>query len=457
MDDDTDENVNVTIQPSDITIGLIAALILLCFCTILVCQRLIRRGVVRNVIWKFILPEERPPFSIYPTTQGNDKYDSSYPKVQQDQYPQDKSSSGHNVSVVQIADIPEEEPSIVGVSSRTWVQSATASGLSTSEDGYLRIQTMLSNLEEFPVNLLRSMILEDATSSSNLFGSDEKGDESTVIIPFEGRQVVLKYPSCEVVSVSPSLVQGHRDDTNCQTDDEPLWRVESYSPMNEEPKVKYEESDTSRVNSKSILKLGMKSRTFSSRSKARAIINIAESLCRINSDSLSPNINEEGFCTEEEDEERTSAIRQSTRSHEVSIYESIVLANVGNNEPRHRSYLNIPNASPRRNLRVTRKSSKSSRSEKKARASEDEESLSNPRPRARGEQVDQRSINEDSMKSWTKNASKSQKPSIPEKRIIHDTRSTEVKHYISYPVNPQNWPLEEVAYDSICLNSLDKG
>jgi len=449
MDNDEDKNVNVTIQPSDFTIGLIAAIILLCLCTFLVCLRLGRRGVVRNVIWKFIVPEERPPISISPTTPGEDKYLPEW-------HPQDKSSSGHNVNVVQFAEIPEEEPSIVGFGSRTYVHSATASGLSSNDEGYMRIQTMLANLEEFPVQLLKSMILEDATSSSNLFGSDERGDESTVVIPFEGRQVVMKYPSCEVVSVSPSLVQGHRDDTNCQTDDEPLWRVESYSPMNQDPKVKYEETDTSRVISKSIYKLSMPSRTFSSKSKARTIINISESLCQINSDSLSPNINEEGFCTEEEDEERTSAIRQSTRSHEVDIYESIVLSNVGNYEPRRRSYLNVPNASPKRNLRVTRISSKS-RSDNKARASEDEESLSNQRARARGEHVDQRSINEDSLKSRTKNASKSQKRSIPEKRIIHDTRSTEAKHYASYPVNHQNWPLEEVAYDSIRLNSLSNG
>jgi len=445
MDNDEDENVNVTIQPSDFTIGLIVAIIiLLCLCTFLVCLRLVRRGVVRNVIWKFIVPEQRPPIRISPTTPGEDKYQPEW-------HPQDKSSSGHYVNVIQFAEIPEEEPSIVGVGSRTYVQSATASGLYANEEGDRRIQTMLANLEEFPVHLLRSMILEDATSSSNLFSSDERGDESTVIIPFEGRQVVMKYPSCEVVSVSPSLVQGHRDDTNCQTDYEPLWRVESYSPMNEDPKVKYEETDTSRM-TKSILKLSMPSRTFSSKSKTRTIINISESLCRINTDSFSPNINEEGFCTEEEDEERPSAIRQNTRSHEVSIYESIVLTNVGNNEPRHRSYLNIPNASPRRNLRVTRISSKSSRSDKKVR--EDEESISNQRARARGEPVDQRSINEDSIKSRTKNASKSQKRSIPEKRIIHDTRSTEAKHNISYPVNPQNWPLEEVAYDSIYLNSF---
>jgi len=457
MDNSEDENVNVTIQPSDLTIGLIAAIILLCFCYFLVCLWLARRGVVRNVVWRFIVPEEKPTISIYPTTPGDDRYNLRYPQVQWEQHPQDKPSSGHNVNVVQMAEIAEEEPSIVHVGSRTYVQSATASGLSTDEDGYLRIQTMLANLEELSINVLRSMILEDATSSSNFFGSDERGDESTVLIPFEGMQVVMKYPSCEVVSVSPSLVQGHRDDTNCQTDDKPLWHVESYSPMNDDPKVTYEESDTSRVISKSVVKLSMPSRTFSSRSKARTIVNIAESLCRINSDSLSPNINEEGFCTEDEDEERTSAIRQSTRSHEVSIYDSIVLANVGNNEPRHRSYLNIPNTNSSRNLRVTRISSKSSRSDIKARASEEEESMSNQRARARGEQVDQCNVNEDTMKPWTKTPSKSQKRSIPEKRIIHDTRSSEAKHYKNYPVNPQNWTLEEVADDSICLHSLSRG
>jgi len=458
MDNEDDENLHVTIEPSYLTIGLIVSIVLLTLCSFVICLRRGRRAVVR-IIWQFITSENEPPIQIYREKPWDEENCTTIPKVQLKQSPRGSSSLRFNGNVIQMTErrAIEEEPSIVGVgNSRTYGVSGNASGLSADED--LQIYSMLSNLED-PRTLLKSMILEDATSDSNLFSLDEKGDDSTVYVSigsYDGRQVVMKYPNREVVSITPSLDQGWRDDTNCHTpEEERLFSVESYSPMNREAKVQYEESDTSRMVSKSVLTMrSVQSRTFSSRPKARAIMNISESLRPVYSESLSPvfSLGDE-FCTEEEDDEKTSPVRQSVqRAHEVSI-ESIVLANVGNPVLRHnRSYLNIPNGSS-----PHKRGSRIARNKRTRAASEDEESISHqPCARVRGEQVD-RSLNEDSMKSLTKNASKSQKRSMPEKQIIHDTRPTETKHYLNYHVNSQMWHLEESRCDSIRLDSLSKG
>jgi len=311
-----------------------------------------------------------------------------------------------------------------------------------AEGGNLRIQTILKNIEELPIDLLKSMIIEDITSDSTMLTSEEKGDESTVMVVLDGKKVIMKYPSREVVSISGTS-----------------W-IDSYSPMNKE------QPDTPGISNRSMFSvkpLQSLSRTFNSRSKTRTIINISESLCPISLESLNPIINMlDEVCSDEEEKDKPTYLPPIIRGHEVSI-ESVILSNSGPSLPNviHKTYLDIPNACPNniKHNKIARIISKSSRSERKIQiVIEDEESRSHhPVMQARGERIDSRSINEDSMKSLTKNASKSQKRSLKDKGIIYDTQPTEKKQYVSNPVNSQIWSLEESAYESICLKSLSNG
>jgi len=443
---DGDEDVNVTIQPSKGTIALIVVTVVFSLCLCLICLFFLcpRRG------------RETVEITCFPKEDGKNMVPRRVFRVSRENSDIEPPPSGFNKSVTHLTECRstvEEEPSLVDS------QTYRRIDITDDEDGKMRIQSMLENLDEIPANLLRSMIMDDATSSSNFFSSDERGDESTVLFMFEGKQVVMKYPSCELVSISHS----RREDTNCQTEEDGLFPVESYSPMNRDQKLKLEESDISRVVSKSILtyrSIQSKSRTFNSRSKSkpRTIINISESIYPVYSETLLPIVDMgDEMCTEEEEDTKTAPVRQ-VRSHEVSVG-SLVLSNVGPTVPqKHGAFLNIPNTSPntsKKHLRITRTNSKGGHSNKKTKpVSEDEESLSHqPRARVRGEQIDYSSIHEDSMKSLTKNVSKSQKRTM---QIIHDTRTTETIEYLNYPGNSQIWPLEESAYDSIYLKSLSK-
>lgn len=435
MHDANDGNVEVSIKRSDFIIGVIVFTVFLSLCLLLLCLRRGRRGV------NLVISENPHPISFDPRKEGEDSVQVS---------PSAK-LCGLGMTLTACRST-EEEPSQVDVDlsqSYGYGQMGVTSILEgvdhgvDGEEGKLRIQAILKHIEELPVDLLKSMIIEDLTSDSTMVTSDEKGDDSTVLVVLDGQKVIVKYPNREVVSISGTS-----------------W-IDSYSPMNKEQKGKYEVSHTpGAISNRSMINvkpLQSQSRTLNSRSKTRTIINISESICPTSLDSVTPVVNVlDGVCSEDEekDKDKLSYLPQES-------IESKVLSNAGPTLPHviHKSYLDIPNSSSKtkREYKISRIISKNSRSERKIKiVSKAEESLSNyPRMQARGERVDSRSINEDSMKSVTKNASKSQKRAMRDKGIIYDTRPTETNQYISNPVNSQIWSLEESNYESICLNSLN--
>jgi len=432
MHDDNAGNVEVSIERSDFTIGVIVFGVFLSLCLLSLCLRRGRRGVNLEI-------SENPyPISFNPRKEGEDSVQIS---------PSAK-LCGHGITLTACRSTEEDSSQVDVDLSQSYGQMGVKSILEgvdhgvDGEEGKLRIQAILKHIEDLPVDLLKSMIIEDLTSDSNMITSDEKGDDSTVLVVLDGQKVIMKYPSCEVVSISGTS-----------------W-IDSYSPMNKEQKGKYEESHTpgaiSNRSMKSVKPLQSQSRTLNPFPKTRTIINISESIVPISLDSPNPIVNVlDGVCSEDEEEDKHSYLPQ------VSI-ESIVLSNKGPTLPHviHKSYLDIPNSSSKtkRQYKISRIISKNSPSEKKIKiVSEAEESLSNyPQMQARGERVDSRSINKDSMKSLTKNASKSQKRSMRDIEIIYDTRPTETNHCVCNPVNSQIWSLEESNYESICLKSLSK-
>jgi len=419
--------MEISIERADLTIGVIVFSVFLILCLLLLCMWRFRRGVNLEI------SENPRPISVNPKKEGEESIQVS----------PSPTHCGHGITQTECRST-EEEPSRENVDlSQPYGQVGVTSILRgvdhgvNGEEGKWRIHEILKNIEDLPMDLLKSMILEDLTSDSTMVTSDEKGDESTFLVLYDGKKVIMTYPGCEVVSISGAS-----------------W-IDSYSPMNKEQKGKYEESDTpGAISNKSLLSvnpLQSLTRTFNSRSKTRTIINISESLCPISLDSRTPIVNVKDEVCSEEEEDKPYYL-PNIRGYE----ESIVLPTTGPTLPHviHKSYLDIPNATPnsKRHYKIARVISRSSRSETTIKiVNEDEKSISNyPRMQARGERVDSRTINEDSKNSLTKNERKSPKRSVNDKGIIYDTRATETKQHLSNP-----WSLEEYAYESICLKSIN--
>jgi GTP-sensing pleiotropic transcriptional regulator CodY len=300
--------------------------------------------------------------------------------------------------------LTEEEPSSVEVeNNQTYGQVIISPALSDNEDSDLHIQSMLKNLDELPIHVYRSMIAEDVTSSSNVISSEDRGYESAVLCTLDERQLAMKYPGFEVTSISNNCIT-QREDTKCLSEEERLFPVEAYSPMNRELKVKYEESEISHAFSQSVLTIrsvASRSRTLNS---CTVQPNISESIYPVHSDSIYPIVYlGDDVCTEEEWDDNIS-FRHSAGGLEVSK-DSLILSNVEAAVPhlRHKGFLTVPNRSPnlKRHLRIVRVKSSSNRSDTNTRvASKDEESLTlQPCTQVRGKQVDySTSNNEDSMK-----------------------------------------------------------
>lgn len=149
------------------------------------------------------------------------------------------------------------------------------------EQGRLRIKEMLKKFNGLPVELLKSIIVEDVTSDSTMLTSDEKDGESSVLVVLDGSKLIKKNTSNESSSGTS--------------------RIGSYRPRNKEQNGKYEESHQSDTIPNSCM-LGLKnlqstSRISSSPSKTRKTITISESLCPIS------NVLDEE-CSDEEEEDK---------------------------------------------------------------------------------------------------------------------------------------------------------
>jgi len=204
----------------------------------------------------------------------------------------------------------EKSSSVEVVNNKEYGLVDTAPVLSDNEDGNSHIQSILKNLYELPIQVYRSMIVDDVTSSSTVNSQEEECSDSAALCTFDEFQLVMKYLRSEASSTPNSSIS--------------LFLVEDFSPMKREEKVKYEESDTSHAFSQSVL-------TDRSVARSSRILNfcpnqpnIYESKCPIHSDSIYPIIKLGDDVYTEEEVDDNKSLRQSLGDLEVSK-ESLVI------------------------------------------------------------------------------------------------------------------------------------
>lgn len=290
------------------------------------------------------------------------------------------------------------------------------------------------------MDFLRTMIIEDVSSSSYLLTSDEIGEDSKVFVKLSnGHKMVMKYPSGEIVSISGNS-QEQPDEMNWPTDEERLFNVEHYSPMHQEENIKFEESETSGVFSTSLVYMRPKqymSRSYNSRSKAQTVT-ISGSLLPVSFDTFSCVINSNGEAVsiEEEDEDKPSYVPSVSRHYHTVSIDSKILANTApTSQTKHKDHLVIPNTShsSRRSLNLTLQNSKNNIFERKTKATSNDEApivRHNPKVQPRGEQLEYPSVKKVSMKLLTTSLSQSLQLLKDEKRT---NRPSEAKQFLSYP------------------------
>lgn len=455
MDDGGDEKRSIVDITSTTTIISIIIIIFLSLCSLFLCLRRARKSRMKKP--ELIISVNNPSATSCPKIQQCSHRNPCCTKEHFPEYPlsQRPQESGNQKE----GRFSEEEPSYV-------TARCCQTGCRKDSCDICNVDLHLLKLDERSRNLLKEIIIADATWSSYVCSSEELGEDSTVFVKFcNTTKIMKKHSNCEILSISSNSLE-ELDKANCHTDEERLFPVESFSPMNREHKFKWEESDTSGMNLPSVLHMQPShcgSRTFNSRSRLPTT-SISESIRPVQFDSAShvAYVNGDELSTEEEDEDKLPNIRASLcQFHEVSK-DSIILINMESSpQPRHKGFLVIPNSSrnSRKHQNKIRQSSKSSRLERKIKStSEDERSKSHYlKAQAQGEQMEYRSAQKVFMKLLPKNASRSQKQSMEEKISNCNTHPSEAKLILMHAINSPLFPVEDSTCDTICLNSLPNG